>query len=224
MISKAPVFTFLLLFVSFVSNAQFMRYTQERALDSLSKLKPLFQKTDNDSAFISKYSESSYSIYFFTRGDHAEDIDDQIYTASPGDVIGPFRGYDSSNFLFKILSFEEYKLRSKASLIYIRPNAENKQDAASIRKFALKYSDALKKGKNIKELAEKDNVRLIYKDLGWYYEGMPEDKEYFDLVMKAEKGDAYIIESNSGASILTVTVSKEKVPVSVKLIGIMKKG
>ena len=218
------VFLLILIKLSFYNaQGQFMRASQEKALDSLSKLKPLFKEAANDTAFVKQYSQISFRVYTFHRGDQAADIEEQIYAATPGEVVGPFRGYDSSNYLFKVLSFEEHRLRSRATLIIIKPNAESKQDTASIRKYAIKYSEAAKKGKDINELAEKDNVRLIYRELDWYYEGVTE-RDYYDVVMKSEKGDLHILDSVHGASILKVTQAKEKVPYKVKLTAVIRKG
>ncbi|MBX9850296.1 MAG: hypothetical protein K2X86_00890 [Cytophagaceae bacterium] len=220
------LFQVLILVLIFSTQAfsQKMRDSQAKALDSLTKLKESWKATSNDSVFIAEHSHDKFRNHLFHRGDQEEDIEEQIYNAKPGDVVGPFRGYDSSNYLFKVIAFEEYILRSKANLIYIKAEGTRDLDTATVTKLALKYSEALKKGKDIKAMAAKDKVRLAYKDLKWYYEN-DMDKEYWSQVYNSEKGNAKVVKtSDHGSAIIYVTVSKEKTPYRVRLIELVKKG
>jgi hypothetical protein len=220
-----PRFIILLLivFVSITAKGQFMSESQGKALDTLTKLKPLFQKTTNDSLFIAKHSdEKKYRYYFFVRGDQEEDIEETIYNTKPGEVAGPFKGENKSNFLFKVISFEGYSTRTRATLMYLKSD-DNKQDTTALRKLAKKYAGLIAQGKNAKEQADKDKVRLISSDLKYYYEEQ-KDKEYYDLVFKGDKGKTFVVDSEHGPAILVITGKKEKVPYKVKLIAVVKKG
>jgi hypothetical protein len=216
-------FCLFFIILSLNVNAQFLTASQVKALDSLQKLKPLFQKTLDDSVFVSKYSEGVFQIYFFRRGDHATDIDEQIYSANVGDVVGPFRGYDGLNYIFKIMSYDDYTIRSRANLIFLKPNDESKQDSASVAKLTEKYLELSKKGKDIKIRAFKEDIRLIIQDLNWYYEGENE-KQYYEQLFSMTKGEAVMLDTKNGPALLIITNSKERTPSSVRTIGIMKKG
>lgn len=213
----------LLLVISLNALGQNMRTTQAKALDTLHKMKPAFQKATNDSLFIIKNSDNVFKYYNFTIGDQPEDIEEQIYTAKVGDVVGPFRGADSSNYLFKIISFNKYTVRCRAKLIYIRSNQDSKQDTASISKLTKKYYDHHKKGKDMETLSHKDNTRLIISDLKWYYEG-EKDKKFYDKIFNMNEGDAVMVNTEKGPAILTVTKSKVRIPSAVRLIAVVKKG
>ena len=215
---------FLILICATQAFSQKMRDSQAKALDSLTKLKESWKGSPNDSVFIAEHSHDKFRYHLFHRGDQEEDIEEQIYAAKAGDVVGPFRGYDSSNYLFKVISFEEYILRSRASLIYIKAEGPRELDTATVNKLAIKYTEALKKGKDIKAMAAKDKVRLVYKDLKWYYEN-DQEKEYWNLVYGPEKGAATMVTTpDHGAAIIQITVSKEKTPYRVRLIELVKKG
>jgi hypothetical protein len=216
------VFLFLLL-GSLRLQAQYFRDSQTAAMDFLEKKKLDFKNATNDSSFIIQNSDSPFKYYTFSRGDQKEDIEDQIYNAKIGDVVGPFRGDDSSNYLFKIISFEKYAVRSKAKIIYFRSNGDSKQDTASISKLTEKYMGYILKNKDIKSHAHKEDVRIIFKDPTWYYEG-DTNKEYYDLVMNMKQGESILINTPQGKAILQVSNCKEKTPYTIRLIAVIKKG
>src|SRR5690606_19350944 len=123
---------------------QYVKDSQEKALEYLQSKKAAFKSAPNDSIYILKNSDGAFKYYVFHRGDQEEDIEEQIYGAKVGDVVGPFKGGDTSAFLFKVKSYEQYALRSRAKLIYIRSNKESKQDRASSRSLTIKYHDYLR--------------------------------------------------------------------------------
>lgn len=220
------VFTFLLL-STFNIYGQYVKDSQEKALEYLAAKKTAFQNAANDSVFIVQNGDGQFKYYTFHRGDQEEDIEEQVYGAKTGDVVGPFKGGDSSAFLFKVISYEQEATRSKAKLIYIRSNKESQQDTASVRKLTEKYFAYISKGKDVKIRAHKEEVRLVFKDLGWFYEGGSEEdkkKEYFDLVTNMGTGDTSIIETEQGPAILQVLNSKEKTHYKVKLVAVIKRG
>lgn len=218
---KLPAFILLIL-SSFNIHGQYLKDSQVAALKFLEDKKEDFKKAKNDSLFIIKYSDEKFEYYKFSRGDQKEDIEEQIYSKAVGDVAGPFRGEDSLNFLFKIISYEKYKLRSKAKLIYIRSNSDSKQDSSDIRKLTNKYFEYVIKGKDIEVHSHKDNTRLIFKELPWFYEG-DNKREYYSLVMNMKMGEAVIIDTEKGPAILQITHSKENAPYKVKLLAVIKR-
>lgn len=205
------------------AKAQFMRESQSRALDTLQKLKPLFKAAANDSVFVSQYSDNPYKTVLFYRGDQEPDIEEQIYKTRVGDVAGPFRGEGTTNYLFKVVKVEEYCLRNKAEIIYLKFKDLDKWDPEKITKLANKYSEELEKGKDIEKLAEKDDVRLIVKDLGWFYE-KDSTRQYFHQVFKAEKNQTFVVNTEHGSAVLHVTQPKERTAFRIRLIPLVRKG
>lgn len=213
----------LFILLTFTTQAQY-KDPQERAVEYLEKKKAEFQNAPNDSLYIIKNSDAGFNYFIFHRGDQEEDIEEQIYSSKVGSVVGPFKGGDTSAYLFKVISFEKFANRSKAKLIYIRSNKDDKQDTASVRKLTEKYYDYIKKGKDVKIHAHKEEVRLVFKDLKWFYQDEDIQKEYYKEVMGIEKGGIKIIETKQGPAILQITNSKERAPYKVKLLAIVKRG
>src|SRR4051794_22388777 len=91
-------FLFLLL-SSWNVQAQYFRDSQTEAMNYLEQKKTDFKNSTNDSSFIIQFSDAPFKYYKFSRGDQQQDIEEQIYKGAVGDVVGPFRGDDSSNYL-----------------------------------------------------------------------------------------------------------------------------
>jgi hypothetical protein len=213
-----------LLFLGLVVKAQpTFTASEKKALDYLTKLIPEFKITKNDSAFVNKHSDKPYKHYFYDRGDQAEDLEEQIYGSHPGGVVGPFRGLDTLNYLFKIVKYT-YSKRAKAQIIYIKPKS-GATDTASISKITNDYLKVIKSGKDyIKKIQKKgDNVKV--KPLKWYYENDKDnDYEYYDQVFNGKKSEPTIIKTKEGPAILYIIQEKQTAPYSVELIPIIKKG
>jgi hypothetical protein len=216
---------FVLLFLSFpfLTHAQYLRDSQVAALSFLEKKKTEFKNSTNDTIYAKEQTEVIFEYHIFSRGDQKEDIEEQMYKASPGDVVGPFRGEDSSSYLFKIISYEKYAVRSKAKLIYVKSDEDNKQDTASASKLTSKYFEYIRKGKDIKKHALNEKVRLIFKDLVWFYEGEA-DREYYSDVMAMKQGESKLINTSKGPAILQVITSKENAPYMIRVLAMVKKG
>src|SRR4051812_33231933 len=90
------------LFSFSLSLGQGMSEQQKQAIEWLDLKKPEFQSTTNDSVFISKNSDSPFRYIYLRRGDEPEDVEDEIFKAKPGTVVGPFRS-GSHNYLFKVV-------------------------------------------------------------------------------------------------------------------------
>lgn len=221
---QAKIFYALLLIsFSFHSHAQYLRDSQVAALSFLEKKKNEFKSSTNDTLYAKEQTDVVFEYHIFSRGDQKEDIEEQMYKANPGDVVGPFRGEDSASYLFKIISYEKYAVRSKAKLIYIKSYDDSKQDTASASKLTSKYFEYIRKGKDIKKQAHNEKVRLIFKDLVWFYEG-ENDREYYSEVMGMKQGESKLINTSKGPAVLQVITSKENAPYMIRVLAMVKKG
>ncbi len=109
---------------------------QQKTIDLLQSKRKDFKATKNDSLYIADNSDQGYFLTTITRGDQAEDIEDQIFNAKPGDVVGPFDG-ENTFYLLKIKSIDSLQ-RTKAKLVSFFPRGEYTSDTAKFSKLVEK--------------------------------------------------------------------------------------
>jgi hypothetical protein len=197
--------------------------SERKALDYLTKLIPGFTATKNDAEFVNKHSDVPYKHFTYERGDQAEDLEEQIYSSHPGGVVGPFRGHDTLNYLFKIVSYT-YSTRAKAQIISVKPKVST-TDTVALSKITKDYLQTIKSGKDYIKKSQKKGDNIKVKSLKWYYENdKDKDYEYFDQVFNGKKNEPVLIRTKDGPAILYIIQEKQKTPYSVELIPIIKKG
>jgi hypothetical protein len=217
-------FIIALVFLGIAAKAQpTFTASEKKALDYLTKLIPEFSTTKNEADFVTKHSDLPYKHFTYERGDQAEDLEEQIYASHPGGVVGPFRGHDTLNYLFKIVSYT-YSTRAKGQIIYIKPKVST-TDTAALSKITNEYLKMIRSGKEYVKKSQKKGDNISIKPLKWYYEN-DKDRgyEYFDQVFNGKKGHPIIIQTSKGPAILNIIQEKQKAPYSVELIPIIKKG
>jgi len=220
---KKIIFAIISLLICEVSYAQMsLTAAEKQAMDWLQTKTKAFKASKNDSLFIVSNSEKPYYIVRFSPGDQKEDIDKEIFAAKVGDIVGPFRG-DSFCYSFKVKKFSEPLTRVKADLIQFVPKSF--KDEAEIKKYIDKYTALIKKDdKEVFKIALKDEEKLALKrkDLGWIWETQT-DKEYYEQVYAAEKGEPVVIRNAKGIFILNITAEKQEAPYKVELVPLVKK-
>ncbi|MFN3404583.1 MAG: hypothetical protein ACK40G_10845 [Cytophagaceae bacterium] len=221
---KSKLFTLIIgLLVTVYGNAQ-MSYTpsEKKAMDALQEKITSFKKASNDSMFVVGNSDKGFYYVSFHSGDQKEDIDKEIFSAKVGDVVGPFRG-DTFCYIFKVVAFSDTLNRAKANLIHFKPKEFKSQQ--ELDKTIEKYLDALRKGKDVFAMAVKEDQKLSLKkkDLGWYWETISEEKEYFNEVFSTKKGDPLLIKNSQGIFFLDVVEEKKPAAFKVMLIPVVKK-
>lgn len=220
---KKVVFAIISLLICKTSFAQ-MSFTpaEKQAMDWLQTKTKAFKASKNDSLFIANNSEKPFYVVHFSPGDQKEDIDREIFSAKVGDIVGPFRG-DSFCYSFKVKNFSEPMTRAKADLIQFIPKSF--KDEAEIKKYIDKYTALIKKDdKEVFKIALKDEEKLALKrkDLGWIWQNQT-DKEYYEQVYAAEKGEPVVIRNAKGIFILNITAEKQEAPYKVELVPLVKK-
>lgn len=216
----------LVLVIAFLS-LQAQRYTspeEEKALKYLESIKEPFKTTTNDSVFVVEHSDERFEYLNFIAGDHAADIEEQIYapTVKPGDVVGPFRGMDTLHYIFKIVNFKD-TTRMRGISIIIRPKDMTGWDSTKLNKTMEKYRDAIMKGKDYRKMADKEDLTVRLKNLGWYY-AFQDDKEFFNNIFNKPKGDVVIIKTRNGPVLVQIINGQEKVHYKTRVIPISKRG
>ena len=78
-----------------------------------------------------------------------EDLEEDIYGAKVGEIVGPFDG-GNNMYLLKIVQYDT-KACTKIRKVQLIPKGNCKTDNALFDKYLKKYSDAIGKGKNIRK-------------------------------------------------------------------------
>ncbi len=213
----------LVFIAAFLSlKAQHFTPDEEKALKYLESIKEPFKTTKSDSLFVVQHSDERFEYLNFTAGDHAADIEEQIYSAHPGDVVGPFRGVDTLHYIFKIVSYQD-TTRMRGISIVIRPKEMSDWDSTRLNKMTERYREAIQKGKDYRKMADKEDLTVRLKNLGWYY-AFQTDKEFFKDIYDKKKDDVVVIKTRKGPVLVQIINSVQKVHYKTRVIPISKKG
>jgi peptidyl-prolyl cis-trans isomerase D len=183
------------------------------ARDWMAKQQERFSKTTNDSAFVAGAGNSTYTGQYLPRGSYPAEVEDQIFSADSGTVIGPV--YQKGNFvLVKVKGSKPDSLYSfHASHILVRPEGATDADTAAAMKKAQNLVARIKAGEDFSKLAteESQDPGSASKggDLGWFREGVMV-KNFNNAVKTMHKGDVRIVKSEFGIHIIKATSDPSK--------------
>ena len=216
---------YLIVFITSVSLAFGQKkFTEEqkKVLDYLEPKRAEFKKAKNDSLFVVQNSDQGFFYATFTRGDQAEDIEEQIYHAKVGDVVGPFDG-ENVFYLLKIVKYDS-SYRTKAKQLNFYPKGEMTSDTAKFRKLVDKYISALSQGKEIGKMAIKDEASLGIRSkmLGSFWEGQT-SKENYDLLFDRKVSDPYVKKAGQEIHVIYILEEKKKAAYKAKAVMLVKK-
>ncbi len=195
---------------------------QLKAIEFLESKRKEFKAAKNDSAYIAANSDQKYFITTITRGDQAEDIEEQIFQAKPGDVVGPFDG-DKTFYLLKVLSVDSLR-RTKARLLSFYPKGEYTSDTAKFSKLVEKYVETISKGKEYSKMIVKEEASIGVRNKGMFsfWEGQTK-KENYDLVFDRKANNPYVKRVGQEIQVLYIIEEKRKAPYRAKAISLVKK-
>lgn len=229
------ILIFLIAFAAFIQQgfAQALTVKSRHSIEFLDSIKAAFQNTANDSAFVSTHSDAPYRFIYLQRGDEPEEVEEEIYKAKPGTVLGPFRS-DSYNYLFKVISLDSNIYRMRVSHIFIKPKGFKAKDSTDAFAAASRIAKALNKGEDFNVLrAEGSDFSKLAPEaglnetvenkghLGWVWEGTATPSIDFAL-LNAKVGEAVVAKSKYGVHVLKVS-AKERGYYKAKIISITKK-
>ena len=212
-----------------------MTEQQKQAIEWLDSKKAEFQNTPNDSVFITKNSDSPYRYIYLRRGDEPEDVEEEIYKAKPGAVVGPFRS-GNYNYLFKVVSLDSTKYRFKVRHIFIKPAGFNAKDTVDAFAKGARLSKSLNKGDDFKELYDQNNADFksisdkcginpdavgADGDLGWIWEGTTLPAINSALV-KTRKGESVAVKTQYGVHVFKI-ITKEQGYYKAIIVSLLKK-
>lgn len=172
-------------------------------LNSLVNLKADFQTATNDTAFVNANSEEGFRVATEKRGGLNPQINDSVFSGTPGRVYGPFIDGDQIK-LVKLLSFSASSDSAKARHILISTK-ELPVAAAMVRADSMKA--AIKGGADFAELARKfsedPGSGSQGGDLGWFTEGQMVP-EFNDACFNGKVGDLTIVTTQFGVHIINL--------------------
>lgn len=195
---------------------------QLKAVEHLESKRKEFKAAKNDSLYIANNSDQKYYVTTLTRGDQAEDLEEQIFKAKPGDVVGPFDG-ENTFYLLKILSMDSLK-RTKARLVSFFPKGEYTTDTAKFSKLVEKYVDAIKKGKEYSKMLVKDEASIGVRNKGTlsFWEGQTQ-KEYYDLAFEKKVSEPYVKRAGQEIQVLYILEEKRNASFKAKVVTLVKR-
>ena len=200
----------------------------------MDKKKIEFQQSSNDSIFISKFGDSPYRKIFLRRGDQPEDVEDAIYQAKPGSVVGPFNA-GTHNYLFKVVSLDSIRSRWNVGHIFIKPKGFNTTDTLAAYNLGLKLAKDLNKGAEFSQVltTSGDDFKKYAEKVhlgknpgsegasGWIWEGTT-IPQFDKVLLKSRKGEAVVAISPIGIHVFQVT-DKETGNYKAIILALVKK-
>lgn len=213
--------TSFLFFFCFIANqvilAQGMTEQGLQVFEWMDKKKVEFQSTTNDSLFIAQNSDTPFRKVFLKRGEQSEDVEEAIFHAKVGTVVGPFNA-GTHNYLFKVIKLDSMRTRFNVGHIFIKPKGFNSQDTINAYNLALKLAKDLNKGADFSEVLKSsgddfkkyaDKVKLGKNPgsegpFGWIWEGTT-IPQFDKVLLKSRKGESVVAISNVGVHIFQVS-------------------
>ena len=195
---------------------------QQKTIDLLETKRKDFKASKNDSLFLAQNSDQGFYSTIVTRGDQAEDIEEQIFGAKPGDVVGPFDG-GNTFYMLKLISVDSLK-RTKAKLVSFFPKGEFTSDTAKFSALVVKYIESIKKGKEYGKMIVKDEASIGVRSKGVtsFWEGQSR-KENYDIVFDRKVSEPYVKRVGSEIQVLYIISEKKNAPYRAKVVSLVKK-
>ncbi|HSZ26251.1 MAG TPA: hypothetical protein VK766_11045 [Cytophagaceae bacterium] len=217
-------FTILLIIATSLASFGQKKFTaeQQKAIEELASKRKEFKAAKNDSLYLAENSDQSYYVTTITRGDQAEDLEEQIFNTKLKEVAGPFDG-GNTFYLLKILSMDSLK-RTKAKLVSFYPKGECTTDTAKFSKLVEKYIEAIKKGKEYSKMLYKDEASIGVRNKGItsFWEGHKNNANY-DIVYERKVSDPYITKVGQEVEVLYIVEEKRNAPFRTKVVTLVKK-
>lgn len=170
-----------------------------------------FKVAKNDSSFVARVGRTSFKNTFQRRGEFPADIEDKIFAADSGQVIGPF--FD--NGTYKLAKIVDTKNDSayyyKASHILIKPAGATEADSVAAVNKAKEIMNKIKGGADFAQQAMENSQDQSNAakggDLGWF-QPTTMVKRFGDAVKNAGNGDLFVVRTEFGAHVVKITAPK----------------
>ncbi len=163
-----------------------------------------FRVTENDSAFLSRYSDTGMDFQTYTRATAPLQIDSNLFNLETGTVVGPY--FENNQFkLAKVIGYTQRPDSVEARHILFSLPSPDKAD--SVKAVAESTRQEIKKGKSFAELAktlsQDPGSGQKGGDLGYFAEGTMV-KPFNDAAFEGKKGDMVIVETQFGIHLIEI--------------------
>lgn len=189
----------------------------ENTKNALEELKPAFEKTDEDTLFVTENADTPGNINYYQPGDFPYGVDSVIFNAEVGTVVGPYRNGDAYN-LAKVLGSRFAPDSAKARHILLPINGA---DTAAVMATADSIKAVIKAEDNFGLMAMQYSMDPGSKEkggeLGWFTDGRMVPV-FNDACFNGKVGDMPVVVSPYGVHIIEVqdqTEAIEKLKVAV---------
>lgn len=173
---------------------------------SLDKLKEQFEKTKDDTLFVTSYATTRNNIKYYTKNSVSPALDSLVFATETGHVVGPvIDAQENSYKLAKVLTNKVGPDSVKARHILLKI-ANNDTMAAKTKADSLK--NILKTGVPFEIIAKQFSADQGSAekggDLGWFTEGTMV-KVFNDACFNGKKGDMPVVTSQFGVHLIEIT-------------------
>ncbi len=178
------------------------------------------QASTNDTAYTDLNSETKFDPTPKNRTEFPEGVQDQLFNAANGTVIGPVFNNGKYN-VYKVIGEKEDSVYTmRASHILFRIEGATMEDTLKAKNKANEIMARVKKGESFATLAREfgtDGTKDKGGDLGWFKEGSMV-KEFNDAVKAGKKGDLLVAKTQFGYHLISVTENKSKKLITVACV------
>ncbi len=175
----------------------------------IKKIKPEFESIKETKQFVNLQSDVPYDDRNYTKSELPENIADFMFTASEGDVFGPY--FENNAYKLAKLAKIQYLPDSvKARHILLQVNQDN---YAQVKQLADSLTELIKKGADFAELARQNSADGSAQEggnLGWFHEGEMV-KPLSDSCFYGKVGDVKEVISQFGLHIVEILAQSKDV-------------
>ncbi len=180
-----------------------------------------FRKTKNDSSFVARVGRTAFENKYLPRGSYPANIEEQIFSADSGTIIGPYFEEGSYKIAKVMGSKADTVNYYKASHILIRPNGATPEDSSEANKKARELLAKIKAGADFSQMASENSQDPSNAgkggDLGWFRDGQMVSK-FNNAVKNGKKGDVVMVQTEFGTHIIKITENKSNKLVKAGII------
>lgn len=183
-----------------------------------------FKNTKNDTLFTENNGNGNrFDTTFKSRGSFPADIENEIFAAEPGTVVGPY--YEAGQFnIYKVIGSKEDTVPYiRASQILIKPKGISKDDSLAAVTRASKIMAAVRAGadfaKTAKDSSQDYRSARNGGDLGWMKKGGASLPEAVERVLySTSEGGIFMVRTHLGVHIVKATSNRSNKIVNVQVV------
>lgn len=186
-----------------------------QVLGKINKALGAFTSAKNDSELLANLTGVFIDTNYYARKKLPDQaIEDSLFNAAPGKVVGPYYSNGSYKLAKLLGSKEDTAWTMKASHILVQVKGNTMKDTMDAKVEADKILADIKGGvKTFEDMAREkgtDGTKDAGGDLGWFREGEGFVKEFTEGVKPHNKGDMFVLKTQFGFHVIKVTENKTR--------------